>query len=976
MKESGILEDDVLLDRLQSRDDSIRMPPEGEPLSTEEIKAIKTWIAAGSPAPKNEQAESDPLSHWAFQKIERPSMPQSIDANPIDAYFAKVHATKNLKPQPPARRSLLIRRIYLDLIGLPPTLEQLKSKQPIEAVVDNLLKDKHHGERWGRHWMDVWRYSDWYGLGAQVRNSQKHMWHWRDWIVDSLNEDKGYDQMILEMLAADELYPDDMEAIAATGFLARNYYLFNRTTWLDDTIEHTGKAFLGLTLNCAKCHDHKYDPISHEDYYRFRSIFEPHHVRLDALAGETNYDRDGMPRVYDDKLNAETLLHKRGDPSKPDRERKIAPGPPKFLTSFFEKPTPTALPTESWAPGTRKHIQEALLAQSKQQVSHAKDNLAKRIADQQKAKTQIVKTDSNEGVNSTLKIEDDFKNFRKDLWEIIGKDWRYQGGLLAQTIATTERNGLRSHENNPRNFDLTMRFKITGGNQWKSVGIRFDVDDKGENAHTVYASAYGGGPKVQLAHKAAGKDIYPGDAKVDLPIKLNQEYSLNVKVSDTLCNISLDDKFLFAYHLPRRTEGALELFAFDAKANFFSINVEQLSDKVKLQPAKNKPTTIVSPKDLVKLANAELSLAQLEMELASAQIAADNAIGNASKFDKLKKAWGALKLKVNLASAEVELLKSDANKRAAIENKIAQTRNAIKEKKYPKHEPLRGSQRALDQGSHKHDQYAPTYPKTSTGRRTALAKWITHRDNPLTARVAVNQIWIRHFGVPLVQSTFDFGRQTRQPRHQELLDYLAVELIESGWRMKHIHRLILTSKTWQRTSSNLAADEHTISTDPENLEYWKMNSRRMESQLIRDSLLKISGKIDLEMGGPSVKPSPNVRRRSIYLFHSRDGRDKFISTFDDADIFGCYRRRESIVPQQALAMMNSREAIEATAQIAKMHGSEKSDSDFANRIFLTLLGREPEEKELAACIAYLRNEPNRTSFVHALLNHNDFQTIR
>ena len=109
--------------------------------------------------------------------------------------------------------------------------------------------------------MDVWRYTDWYGLGDQLRNSQKHIWRWRDWIIESLNEDKGFDAMVLEMLAADELYPADRDRLRATGFLARNYYLFNRTTWLDSTIEHTGKAFLGLTLNCAKCHDHKYDPI-------------------------------------------------------------------------------------------------------------------------------------------------------------------------------------------------------------------------------------------------------------------------------------------------------------------------------------------------------------------------------------------------------------------------------------------------------------------------------------------------------------------------------------------------------------------------------------------------------------------------------------------------------------------------------------------------------------------------------------------
>jgi len=150
--------------------------------------------------------------------------------------------------------------------------------------------------------------------GDQLRHSQKHLWHWRDWIVESLNEDKGYDRMIVEMLAADELAPGDADVVRATGFLARNYYLFNRTTWLDDTIESTGKAFLGLTFNCAKCHDHKYDPVTAVDYYNFRALFEPHQVRLDPVPGVIDFEKGGIPRAFDDQPDAATFLHLRGDP--------------------------------------------------------------------------------------------------------------------------------------------------------------------------------------------------------------------------------------------------------------------------------------------------------------------------------------------------------------------------------------------------------------------------------------------------------------------------------------------------------------------------------------------------------------------------------------------------------------------------------------------------------------------------------------
>ncbi|MCH7780659.1 MAG: DUF1549 domain-containing protein, partial [Acidobacteria bacterium] len=167
-------------------------------------------------------------------------------------------------------------RIGLGLDQRPTQVVDVSALQVAPIQVDRLLGSPHYGERWGRHWMDVWRYSDWYGYRKELRNSARHIWRWRDWIIESLNDDAPYDQMLRDMLAADEIAPGDADRLRATGFLARNYYKFNRNTWLDATIEHTGKAFLGLTLNCARCHDHMYDPIAQSDYYRFRAIFEPH----------------------------------------------------------------------------------------------------------------------------------------------------------------------------------------------------------------------------------------------------------------------------------------------------------------------------------------------------------------------------------------------------------------------------------------------------------------------------------------------------------------------------------------------------------------------------------------------------------------------------------------------------------------------------------------------------------------------------
>src|SRR5205807_7883189 len=178
--------------------------------------------------------------------------------------IAVEHEELGLKPRSEAPKAVLLRRVYLDLIGLPPTPDELhaflndKSPDAYEKVVDRLLASPSYGERWGRHWMDIWRYSDWAGYGPQVRDSQPHIWRWRDWIVESLNEDKGYDRMIVEMLAGDEIAPDDPKILRATGFLVRNYKLLSREKWMTDAVEHTSMGFLGVTMGCAGCHDHMY----------------------------------------------------------------------------------------------------------------------------------------------------------------------------------------------------------------------------------------------------------------------------------------------------------------------------------------------------------------------------------------------------------------------------------------------------------------------------------------------------------------------------------------------------------------------------------------------------------------------------------------------------------------------------------------------------------------------------------------------
>jgi hypothetical protein len=307
------------------------------------------------------------------------------------------------------------------------------------------------------------------------------------------------------------------------------------------------------------------------------------------------------------------------------------------------------------------------------------------------------------------------------------------------------------------------------------------------------------------------------------------------------------------------------------------------------------------------------------------------------------------------------------------------------------HTPLRGAVKARESNVESDESYNRPYPRLSTGRRSALAAWITDRRNPLTARVAVNHVWLRHFGQPLVPTVFDFGRKGAPPSHPELLDWLAVEFMESGWSLKHLHRLIVTSRAYRMTSSNLDADAFTRNFDPQNRFLWRMNPKRLEAQIVRDSLLHVAGVLDLTMGGPSIPVADtDSRRRSLYFVHSHNEHQTFLSLFDDASVLDCYRRAESIVPQQALALENSPLAGDMASLIAdriSKHDPGASDEHFVRMAFQLVLGCQPTAGEVPAAIAGLKAFQSatgadgsateaRTLLILSLLNHNDFVTVR
>ena len=360
---------------MTATDPAERMPPEGCRADRRAGRAAASLDRSGGKVAGGQAPETDPRRHWAFLPTSGPGVPVGGDAGwvrgPIDAFLDHELQRRGLVPLPAAEPQVLLRRLYLDLIGLPPDPRQLHefladpSEAAYEQVVDRLLASPQYGERWARHWMDVWRYSDWYGRRAvpDVLNSYAQIWRWRDWIVRSLNEDKGYDRMVREMLAADEIAPTDDANLAATGFLVRNFYRWNYNSWMKDNVEHTGKAFLGLTFNCAHCHDHKYDPITHAGLLRASAPSSSRWScgttacpasRTRGRIPKYEYGKaykpitSGMVRVFDEKLDAQTFFYTGGEsrnivPGRPP----VPPGVPDFLGGRSFRVEPIELPLEA-----------------------------------------------------------------------------------------------------------------------------------------------------------------------------------------------------------------------------------------------------------------------------------------------------------------------------------------------------------------------------------------------------------------------------------------------------------------------------------------------------------------------------------------------------------------------------------------------------------------------------------------------------
>ena len=521
--------------------------------------------------------------------------------------------------------------------------------------------------------------------------------------------------MVVAMLAADEESPEDLDALRATGYLARNFKLLSREKWMQDVVDHTGQAFLGVTIGCARCHDHMYDPLLQKEYYRLRAIFEPHQVRMELVPGVLDTKKDGIPRAYDAQPDAKTRLFTRGDDRYPAGDP-LAPGVPESLGGSLDV-KPVALPLAAIAPSRRKDV---------------------------------------------IRAEFDAP----------------QGGARRAEVALAEG--------------------------------RADVEGRRRDRAGAAGRRRGPGPALRpdrgRAGRGAGRSGQEGVEGVDEGGRARRRPPS-------------------ARWRSRRRSGPRSL-ARQARR--------------KSAPAKR--------------AEADKALADALKALATAQAAA---------------------------------------------RQPASTAYAA---------PPR-----------------TTYPAASTGRRLAFARWIADESNPLTARVAVNHIWGRHFGRAIVPTVNDFGRNGQPPSHPALLDWLAAELMDGGWSMKAIHRLIVTSAAYRRDSRPDPAD---LARDPDDVFLWRWMPRRAEAEVVRDCVFAVAGALDSTMGGHDIDHEfgLTVPRRSLYFQHAAEKQMEFLQIFDAPGVTECYRRKESILPQQALALANSELSLRMARRLAGVL-SERAGSD-------------------------------------------------
>ena len=906
------------------RYEEYEMPPSGK-LSANIIEDFERWVAQGAIDPRR---AAEPIKQkamdlesgrkfWSLQPLG--SIRPASGAHPVDAFIHAAQGAKDLTPSEMADPRVLVRRAWFDLLGIPPTPVELQEaiaslgvpegqKGTVSAVawsalIDRLLERPEYGERWARHWMDIARFAE--SFGYEQDYDRPNAYHYRDFLIRAFNQDMPFDQMARWQIAGDELAPENPLAWMATGFLGAGAFPtqltereFESTRYneLDDMTATTSVAFLGLSIGCARCHDHKFDPISSEDYYRFAASFTA------AIRSEKTLDLD------------------------PEANRKIAADHKLKL----------------------EELRRELMAYEAEQLP-----------------LELAKFISQRGNDPAKSLNDPWRNLRGELESSAASQFKLQtdGSYLAIGDA-------------PNQDKITFTAALPAG-QWTALRIEALADPtlprqgpgRADNGNFALGN-------LTVEHLA--KDQEPTKLVLEQPQATHQQNadSLSIAASidaDLVSGWAIDGQIGKSQAAVFRIANAISTVESDRLRMtllFHHPNAKHAMGRMRfsISKAPSPPIEVggdAPPADVLE------AIAQIAENLPmTKELPSSDAWKTALAWYKsVDPQWSQLNSKLTKLERDGPALRRT--------NVLVTTEG---EPHVPHHADGRGyphfypETHLLRRGDvdQKVSVVSPGFPKVflkdlnapveltwadstksnskSSYRRAALAKWLTDTTDgtgALVARVIVNRLWQHHFGRGLVATPNDFGSTGQKPTHPELLDWMAQELIDQGWKLKALHRHLMTSQTYMQT--NRRPEDPRLKSDPDNLLWWHRPPRRLEAESIRDSMLVVSGLLDRTMYGPGTL-DPNMKRRSIYFFIKRSQLIPMMMLFDWPEpLVSIGQRQTTTIAPQALAFMNNPIARAAAEALS----NQISDVQQIDEVFLKVLSRSPTDAERQAAFRFI-----------------------
>ncbi len=907
----GKPEESAIIARILSHEKDEIMPPpkEKKPLSAAQMDVLKRWVSEGA----------EYVGHWSFEAPRKSEI--ASGKHPVDSLVRAKLGGLKLLPSSRSDAATLCRRIYLDLIGLPPAPAEVaafemavshNAEVAVPALVDSLLKSPHFGEKWARHWLDAARYSDSNGYEKDLPRDQ---WVWRDWVVNALNRDLPYDRFLIEQLAGDLLPNPTQEQIVATGFL-RNSMINQegavvpeqfRMDEMFDRMDCIGKATLGLSLQCAQCHTHKFDPISHQEYYGIFAFF--------------NNTYEAQSWVYTAPQQKELAAVQNAVRKAEDELRKSRAQWQEEIRLWEENLRAKEIP---WTP---------LVATEMESISGLNHPT-------QSADLSIL----TQGHPST----------KGDIYAVFEPDLKGATGLRLEVLTHRDFpfNGPgRSKYGTWAVTEMVAAYQVPNSDKWeplKLVNATADFSEASAPLEEEWKAVF------DPQHKRVrGPVSYLIDGSDDTAWRADRGAILRHQESVAVV------QFEKPLELPAGSKLRVLLRYQHGGDDNGKHNTMIGRCRMSLTTA---PDPNAQPVDYAAI----LAMRTPEAERTESQ--------RNSIFTAWRKTLKEAKEINATIAAEWKKVPTPVSSVLHLAERSPQERR-------PTHLLDRGSwEKPKQEVAPQALLTLHPFETAANPNRLGFAQWLTDKRSPLTARVAVNRIWQAIFGIGLVETSEDFGTRAPIPEQRALLDYLSVDFMEHGWSQKHVIRTILTSATYQQSSK---ATPEQLETDPRNRYLARGPRFRLDAEVIRDNALTIAGLLSREMGGASIFPpvpqsvldfnytkptywmpptGPERYRRALYMFRKRSMPDPVLSSFDapNGDL-ACARRPRSNTPLSALAGLNETTFVEAAQALAQriLREGGGTDEARANYAYQLCVSRNIQAQELRLVMALLEESRER-----------------